>query len=145
MRTGAIMEHRAVPAMSVRSRLDVLVSALPESGGAIVLSADGLVLDSSSAIDPVLAEQLSAVGAGIHAMAAAAGRQNNARQVIQTVVEMEHRLLVVMPVTRTTMLAVVFDAVSDLASVCDRITAFTVDLARRVALEPIPGELVRTP
>ena len=133
------MDHR------VGLRLDVLVGALPKAGGAVLVSADGLMLDASSAIDPELAEHLSAVAAGIHAMAEAGGRQNGARQVIQTVVEMEHRLLVVMPVTPTTMLAVVFDAVSDLSAVCDRITDFAVDLARRMATDPVTGELVRTP
>jgi uncharacterized protein len=133
------MDHR------VGLRLDVLVGALPKAGGAVVLSADGLMLDASTAIDPDLAEHLSAVAAGIHAMAEAGGRQNGARTVVQTVVEMEHRLLVVMPVTETTMLAVVFDAVSDLTAVCDRITAFTTDLARRVDTRPIAEELVRMP
>ena len=131
--------------MSVGLRLDVLVGALPQAGGAVLVSADGLMLDASTDIDPELAEHLSAIAAGIHAMAAAAGRQNLARHVVQTVVEMEHRLLVVMPVTATSLLAVVFDAVSDLSAVCDRITAFAVDLARRMADLPATGELVRTP
>ena len=139
------MDDRATSPLDVGARLDLLASALPRAGGAIVVSADGLVLDASTAIDAALADQLSAVAAGIHAMAVAAGRRNDAGQVIQTLVEMEHRLLVVSPVTATTLLAVVFDAVSDLAGACDRITAFTADLARRVAAQPLAGELVRTP
>jgi len=128
-------------------RLDVLVAALPRAGGAVLMSADGLMLDASTEIDPALADHLSAVAAGIHAMAAAGGRLNGARDIVQTVVEMEHRLLVVMPVTATSLLAVVFDAVSDLSAVCDRITAFAVDLARRMAAlsTSASGELVRTP
>jgi predicted regulator of Ras-like GTPase activity (Roadblock/LC7/MglB family) len=132
-------------AMSVGQRLDVLVGALPQAGGAVLLSADGLMLDASTAIDQDLSDHLSAIAAGIHAMAAAGGRLNGARQVVQTVVEMEHRLLVVMPVTATTMLAVVFDAVSDLSAVCERITTFAHDLARRMADLPTTGELVKTP
>jgi predicted regulator of Ras-like GTPase activity (Roadblock/LC7/MglB family) len=132
-------------AMSVGQRLDVLVGALPRAGGAVLLSADGLMLDASTAIDQELSDHLSAIAAGVHAMATAVGRQNGARDVVQTVVEMEHRLLVVMPVTATTMLAVVFDAVSDLSAVCERITTFAHDLARRMADLPATGELVRTP
>jgi len=139
------MDDRVVPALGVGDLLDELVGTLPEAGGAVVLSADGLVLDTSGAIDPLFAAHLSAVAAGLHAVATAAGRNSGAAEVRQTVVEMEYRLLVVMPVTRAVLLAVVFDAVSELASVRDRIAAFAMVMGRRLAVPTDLAELVNTP
>jgi predicted regulator of Ras-like GTPase activity (Roadblock/LC7/MglB family) len=113
--------------------LDELASALPGTEGVVVLSTDGLELAVSSGTSPQKAEQLSAFACGLHAIADAANRNNGGRRVSQTVVEMDYRMLVVVPLAAGALLAVVFEAVVDLSGAREKIAWFADRLGIRMA------------
>jgi predicted regulator of Ras-like GTPase activity (Roadblock/LC7/MglB family) len=134
------VKHRISPATAVGPILDELAGALPGTEGVVVLSTDGLELATWAGTDPARAEYIAAVAAGLHAIADAANRNNGGRRVDQTVVEMDHRMLVVLPLVTGALLAVVFDAVTDLSGVRELITRF----ADRVGLRMSGADLVST-
>ncbi|WP_051807327.1 roadblock/LC7 domain-containing protein [Actinoplanes subtropicus] len=124
--------------------LDQLHGELPGTEGVVLLSTDGLELATSAGTRTDRADQLSAVAAGLHAIALAADRNNGGGRVDQTVVEMDYRMLVVVPVTGEMLLAVVFDAVSDLSGTRVRIATFADRLGVRlhsVDMSPLEPEL----
>ena len=128
--------------------LDQLHGYLPGTEGVVLLSADGLELAMSAGTRPDKATQLAAVAAGLHAIADAANRNNGGRRVDQTVVEMDYRMLVILPVTGEMLLAVVFDAVTDLSGYRERITRFADRLGLRLSsvdMVPDHEDLVSTP
>jgi predicted regulator of Ras-like GTPase activity (Roadblock/LC7/MglB family) len=134
------MVHPVVPAVGVDALLDELVATLTAVDGAIVLSPDGLLLAASRDVDAAFADYLSAASAGLHALAAAAGRQAGACQVRQAVVEMEYALLVVTPVGPVAILAVMLDGAPDFTSVGGQISEFAERVGRRLGLPaPAPG------
>ena len=127
--------------------LDELHVQLPGTEGVVLLSADGVELATSAGTRPESAARLSAVAAGLHAIAGAADRLNGGRRVDQCVVEMDYRMLVVVPVTGEMLLAVVFDAVSDLSGTRVRIATFADRLGVRlhsVDMSPLEPELQPT-
>ena len=124
--------------------LDQLHDQLPGTEGVVLLSADGMELAMSAGTRTDRAAQLSAVAAGLHAIADAANRNNGGRRVDQSVVEMDYRMLVIVPVTGEMLLAVVFDAVSDLSGTRQRIATFATRLGVRLAgvdMSPAEPEL----
>ena len=134
------MKDRIIAATGVGPLLDELHEQLPGTEGVVVLSADGLELAMSSGTRPDKATQLSAVAAGLHAIADAANRNNGGRRVDQSVVEMDYRMLVIVPVTGEMLLAVVFDAVSDLSGTREQIALFAGRLGLRLAaVDMSPG------
>jgi predicted regulator of Ras-like GTPase activity (Roadblock/LC7/MglB family) len=108
----------------VDALLNELVGTLPDVDGAIVLSTDGMLLGSSDGVDTAFADYLSAASAGLHALAAAVGRQSGAQRIHQAIVEMEHALLVVTPVGPVAILAVVLDGAPDFTTVGGQIAEF---------------------
>jgi len=128
--------------------LDQLHGQLPGTEGVVLLSADGVEVAMSSGTRADRAAQLSAVAAGLYAIAGAADRNNGGGRVDQCVVEMDYRMLVVVPVTGELLLAVVFDAVSDLSGTRERIAAFADRLGVRLAsvdMSPLESELQPSP
>jgi predicted regulator of Ras-like GTPase activity (Roadblock/LC7/MglB family) len=75
--------------------VDDLVDRVAEARHAVVLSADGLLIASSSALSREDAEHLSAVAAGFQSLARGAGRHFGGGAVRQTIVEMESTFLFV--------------------------------------------------
>jgi uncharacterized protein len=75
--------------------LDDLVERVPSAQQAVVLSADGLLMGSSSRLSREDAEHLSAMSAGFQSLAKGASRHFGAGPVRQTVVEMESAFLFV--------------------------------------------------
>ena len=75
--------------------LDDLVERVPTARQAVVLSADGLMMGSSTGLKREDAEHLSAMAAGFQSLAKGASRHFNAGPVRQTVVEMESAFLFV--------------------------------------------------
>jgi predicted regulator of Ras-like GTPase activity (Roadblock/LC7/MglB family) len=75
--------------------VDDLVDRVAEARHAVVLSADGLLIASSSALSREDAEHLSAVAAGFQSLARGAGRHFGGGAVRQTIVEMESSFLFV--------------------------------------------------
>ncbi|MFF5291972.1 roadblock/LC7 domain-containing protein [Paractinoplanes globisporus] len=125
--------------------LDQLHDHLPGTDGVVLLSGDGILLAASAATRADRADQLSAVAAGLHAIARAADSLNGGGRVDQTVVEMDYRMLVIVPVTGEMLLAVVFDAVNDLSGTRQRIAAFADHLGVRLArvdISPAEPELL---
>jgi predicted regulator of Ras-like GTPase activity (Roadblock/LC7/MglB family) len=135
------VNDRIISATGVGPLLDELAGALPGTESVVLLSTDGLELAMSSGTSPTGATNLAAVSAGLHAIADAANRNNGGRRVDQTVVEMDYRMLVVLPVAAGALLAVLFDAVTDLTGAQERIAWF----AERLGLRLAGAELVPTP
>ncbi|MDI6101960.1 roadblock/LC7 domain-containing protein [Actinoplanes sp. NEAU-A12] len=94
--------------------LDDLVERVPTAQQAVVLSADGLMLGSSAAMDREDAEHLSAMAAGFQSLAKGASRHFDAGAVRQTVVEMEEAFLFVTAAGQGACLAVLASADADL-------------------------------
>ncbi|GLY01338.1 dynein regulation protein LC7 [Actinoplanes sp. NBRC 101535] len=94
--------------------LDDLVERVPTAQQAVVLSADGLMLGASAAMDREDAEHLSAMAAGFQSLAKGASRHFRAGQVRQTVVEMEEAFLFVTAAGSGACLAVLASADADL-------------------------------
>ncbi|WP_213450256.1 roadblock/LC7 domain-containing protein, partial [Rhizomonospora bruguierae] len=105
------------PPVDLNRVLDDLVRRVPEARYAIMLSADGLLMAGSAELDRDTGENLSAVVAGLQALADAAGRQSDAGRVRQTIVEMETALLFVTASRRGGVLAVLLQGAADTASV----------------------------
>ena len=81
---------------------------------AVVVSADGFALAFSARLPRGDADQLAAVTSGLAGLADGAARTFQAGEVIQTAVEMEAGLLVTMPVSSGSTLAVLAAAECDL-------------------------------
>jgi predicted regulator of Ras-like GTPase activity (Roadblock/LC7/MglB family) len=94
--------------------LDDLVERVPEAQHAVVLSADGLLMGTSSGLKREDAEHLSAVAAGFQSLARGAGRHFRGGAVRQTIVEMESAFLFVTAAGQGACLAVLSDADSDI-------------------------------
>ncbi|MFC7532599.1 roadblock/LC7 domain-containing protein [Actinoplanes sp. GCM10030250] len=94
--------------------LDDLVERVPTAQQAVVLSADGLMLGCSAAMNREDAEHLSAMAAGFQSLAKGASRHFRAGQVRQTVVEMEEAFLFVTAAGQGACLAVLASADADL-------------------------------
>ncbi|MGH3244077.1 MAG: roadblock/LC7 domain-containing protein [Spirillospora sp.] len=75
--------------------LDDLVKRLPHAGGAVVLSADGLLMASSEGVTQDDGEHLAAVAAGIQSLARGAGTRFGGGPVRQTIIEMRSAYLLV--------------------------------------------------
>jgi uncharacterized protein len=135
------VNDRIITATGVGPLLDELAAALPGAEAVVLLSTDGLELAMSTATSPAAATNLSAVAAGLHAIADAATRNNGGRRVDQSVVEMDYRMLVVLPVATGALLAVLFDAVTDLDGTRVRIAWF----ADRLGLRLAGADLVQAP
>jgi uncharacterized protein len=98
--------------------LDWLVTEFAERVGhvahTVVVSADGFALAFSATLPLGHADQLAAVTSGLTGLANGAARTFGAGEVIQTAVEMEAGLLVTMPVSNGSTLAVLAAAECDL-------------------------------
>ncbi|GGL02330.1 roadblock/LC7 domain-containing protein [Mangrovihabitans endophyticus] len=94
--------------------LDDLVERVPSAQQAVVLSADGLMMGSSSGLDRDDAEHLSAMAAGFQSLAKGASRHFRAGPVRQTVVEMETAFFMVTAAGQGACLAVLAGEDADL-------------------------------
>jgi predicted regulator of Ras-like GTPase activity (Roadblock/LC7/MglB family) len=96
--------------MSQPSRFGWLVSnfveRVPGVAHAVVVSADGLLLTSSQGLPRDRADQLAAVASGLVSLTQGAARCFEAGHVVQTVVEMERGILLLMSIGDGSCLAV---------------------------------------
>jgi uncharacterized protein len=97
--------------------LDDLVKRIPEVQHAVLLSADGLLVGSSDALNRADAEHLSAVASGFQSLARGAGQHFGGGAVRQTVVEMDSAFLFVTAAGYGSCLAVLGTADSDVGLV----------------------------
>jgi hypothetical protein len=75
-----------------------LVARTPGLAHAVLLSAQGVPVATSSALPPVRAEQLAAIGAGLLSLADGTGRSLSAGQTRQVIVEMTEGVLLTAPI-----------------------------------------------
>jgi predicted regulator of Ras-like GTPase activity (Roadblock/LC7/MglB family) len=94
--------------------LDDLLERVPPAMQAVVLSADGLMMGSSSGVARDAAEHLSAMAAGFQSLAKGASRHFKAGAVRQTVVEMDTAFLIVTAAGQGACLALLTGSDADL-------------------------------
>jgi predicted regulator of Ras-like GTPase activity (Roadblock/LC7/MglB family) len=94
--------------------LDDLVARLGGTERAVVLSSDGLLIGRSNTLDTEDAEHLSALCSGLQSLARATGKQFDGGAVHQTMVEMEHGVLLVTEAGTGACLALLAAADADL-------------------------------
>ena len=117
------------------------VERVPAVAHGIVVSADGLPLAFSDGFPPDRADQLAAVASGLSSLTQGAARVFEAGSVIQTVVEMEGGLLLVMTISNGSSLAVLAASDCDMGLVAYEMTLL-VERAGR-ALTPRPRDGLR--
>ena len=111
------------------------VERVPAVAHAIVVSADGLPLAFSAGFPEDRADQLAAVTSGLTSLTQGAARVFEAGTVIQTVVEMEGGLLLVMAISNGSSLAVLAASDCDMGLVAYEMTL----LVERVGRVLTPG------
>ena len=111
------------------------VERVPAVAHAIVVSADGLPLAFSAGFPEDRADQLAAVTSGLTSLTQGAARVFEAGSVIQTVVEMEGGLLLVMAISNGSSLAVLAASDCDMGLVAYEMTL----LVERVGRVLTPG------
>jgi uncharacterized protein len=117
------------------------VERVPAVAHAIAVSADGLPLAFSAGLPEDRADQLAAVTSGLTSLTQGAARVFEAGSVIQTVVEMEGGLLLVMAISNGASLAVLAASDCDMGLVAYEMTLL-VERAGR-ALTPRPRDGLR--
>ena len=93
------------------------VDDVPDAAHAILVSADGLLLASSTSIPGERAEQVAAVSSGLASLAVGAARLFEGGSVMQTIVEMEMGFLMLMSVGDGSNLTVLTTEEADIGQV----------------------------
>lgn len=86
--------------------VDDFVNRVPGVAHAVVVSADGLLITASTHLPRDRADQLAAVASGLISLTQGAARCFEAGQVVQTVVEMERGIVLLMSISDGSCLAV---------------------------------------
>jgi predicted regulator of Ras-like GTPase activity (Roadblock/LC7/MglB family) len=115
------------------------VERVPAVAHAIVVSADGLPLAFSDGFPPDRADQLAAVTSGLTSLTQGAARVFEAGTVLQTVVEMEGGLLLVMAISNGSSLAVLAAGDCDMGLVAYEMTLLVERVGRALTPEPRGG------
>jgi uncharacterized protein len=109
--------QKTTPTGDLTWLIDDLISRVGPARAAVVLSADGLLIASSSELPRDDAEHLSAVAAGFQSLARGAGRRFGGGSVRQTIVEMDSAFLFVTAAGSGACLAVLAAEDSDMGLV----------------------------
>ncbi|MDS1271350.1 roadblock/LC7 domain-containing protein [Lipingzhangella sp. LS1_29] len=104
--------------------LDQLLERAAGTTAAVLLSADGLLLGSSSELPTEDAEHLAALASGLHSLARGAGEHFHSGQVLQSVVEMERAYLLVTAAGNGACLAVLAEAEANIGLIAYELNAF---------------------
>lgn len=111
----------ATPAMGDDRDLDWVMSKfvedVPDAAHSILVSADGLLMASSTSIPGERAEQVAAVSSGLASLAVGAARLFEGGAVMQTIVEMEMGFLMLMSVGDGSNLTVLTTEEADIGQV----------------------------
>ncbi|MFC4911495.1 roadblock/LC7 domain-containing protein [Actinomadura gamaensis] len=127
------MTEAAMSAEQVGRALDGLVArAVPDGGGAVLLSSDGLVVAASSGLPREDAEHLAALVAGVQGLARGACRRFSGGEVMQSVIELDSMLVFMVPAGEHAVLAALSPAEADAGAVAFALA----DLAERFAERP---------
>ncbi|MEV3924540.1 roadblock/LC7 domain-containing protein [Actinomadura coerulea] len=120
--------------------LDDLVQRVGEVRQAVLLSRDGLVMGASGDVTRKDAEFLAALSSGFHSLANGAREHFRAKQVRQTVVELDGMLFFVMPAGNGSCLAVLSDAGGNAGLVAYETTMLIKRVRRTLAAQPRGAE-----
>ena len=120
------------------------VERVPAVAHAIVVSADGLPLAFSEGFPPDRADQLAAIASGLASLTQGAARVFQAGAVLQTVVEMEGGLLLVMAISNGSSMAVLAAADCDMGLVAYEMTLLVERVGRALTPEPRSGSGLRS-
>ena len=93
------------------------VEEVPDAAHAILVSADGLLMASSTSVPGERAEQVAAVSSGLASLAVGAARLFEGGSVMQTIVEMEMGFLMLMSVGDGSNLTVLTTEEADIGQV----------------------------
>jgi uncharacterized protein len=118
------------------------VERVPDVAHAVVVSSDGLPLAFNSGFPQDRADQLAAVTSGLTSLTQGASRVFEGGPVIQTVVEMQGGVLIVMAISQRASLAVLAGSTCDLGLVAYEM-AMLVERAGRM-LAPAPRSVTHT-
>ena len=125
--------------------VDGFTQRVPGVAHAAVVSADGLLMASSSGLPRDRADQLSAVASGLGSLTNGAAMCFSAGSVVQTVVEMQGGFLLLMAISDGSWLAVLASPTSDIGLVGYEMTLLVervgehLSPALRQPAEPPPG------
>ncbi|WP_242907308.1 roadblock/LC7 domain-containing protein [Actinomadura terrae] len=120
--------------------LDDLVERVGEVRQAVLLSRDGLVMGASGGVTRKDAEFLAALSSGFHSLANGAREHFQAKQVRQTVVELDGMLFFVMPAGEGSCLAVLSDAGGNAGLVAYETTMLIKRVRRQLGTAPRSGD-----
>jgi len=116
------------------------VREVPGVAHAVVVSADGLPIAYSQGFPPDRADQLAAVSAGLISLVQGASRVFEGGRVQQTMVEMEHGLMLVVSISDGSCLAVLASPTCDMGLVAYQMTIL-VERAGQVLTPAVRAEL----
>lgn len=102
------------PVQDINWLITNFVERVPDVAHAVVVSSDGLPLAYSAGFPQDRADQLAAVTSGLASLTQGASRVFEGGRVVQTVVEMEAGVLVIMAVSNGASLAVLASPTADL-------------------------------
>jgi uncharacterized protein len=119
--------------------LDDLVARVKQARQAAVLSADGLLIASSSGLSREDADHLSAVAAGFQSLARGAGRRFGGGAVRQTIIEMESAFLFVTAAGHGAYLTVLGAEDSDIGLIAYEMAMLVTRVGQYLATETRPA------
>lgn len=137
------MRTRGRPVQDLNWLMTNFAERVPDVAHALVVSSDGLPLATSAGFPREHAEQLAAVTSGLASLTEGGSRVFDGGPVVQTVVEMQRGVLVVMAVSNGASLAVLATSV-DLGLVAYEMTLL-VERVGRVLTPAARGTEVRIP
>ncbi|MBV8993298.1 MAG: roadblock/LC7 domain-containing protein [Pseudonocardiales bacterium] len=123
--------------------VDSFVQRVPGVAHAVVVSADGLLLISSSGLPRDRADQLAAVTSGLVSLTQGAARCFEAGGVVQTVVEMERGIVLTMAISDGSSLAVLASPSCDIGLIGYEMTLL-VDRAGKLLTPELRAQLQAT-
>jgi uncharacterized protein len=127
---GASVSTPASSAQDLNWMITNFVERVPDVAHAVVVSSDGLPLAYSAGFPQDRADQLAAVTSGLTSLSQGASRVFQGGTTVQTVVEMERGVLVIMAISNGSSLAVLASSTCDLGLVAYEMTLL-VDRAGR--------------
>src|SRR5256714_10011946 len=116
-----------------------LVGRVDQTRHAVVLSADGLLMATSSELKRDDAEHLSAVAAGFQSLAGGAGAHFGGGAVRQTIVEMENAFLFVTAAGEGSCLAVLSPAHADVGLIAYEMAILVKRVGTHLLVTPRPA------
>lgn len=130
--------------MSAQSEFGWLITdfteRVPGVAHAVVVSADGLLLTASARLPLDRADQLAAVASGLISLTSGAARCFDAGAVRETVVQMDHGVMLLMSISDGSCLAVLATANCDIGQVAYEM-AMLVDRAGQILTPELRREL----